>query len=215
MAPCGVADFWISIVPGRMRLCTVHVAYWLGPTVTMGIPVVLVRVLWRSSLRVGVLTVQAASTNSNPGFAVSVSVTVLVALLLVGFHWNVAVPSFVGDLRARAGHRRRRRLQPAVGPGAHRHRRRELPPLIGVVEAVALVDELGDGHGRLAELEGDLAQRRRELGEVLHEREVGLAERGGRVLVEARDRGQPARARRLGHRRPDAEREHVRALRLN
>ena len=39
----GVAFFSISIVPGMMRLRTVQLAYWLGPTLTSPTGVVSVR----------------------------------------------------------------------------------------------------------------------------------------------------------------------------
>jgi hypothetical protein len=51
----------------------------------MPVALPLERLCW--PVRVGVLVEQVASTNTNPGFDVSVSVTVLVAVLFDGFHW--------------------------------------------------------------------------------------------------------------------------------
>ena len=87
----------------------------------------------------------------------------------------------VGRLRARA-------RCPAAAPAAATCRcrgwvetdRGELPAGVGLVVPVALVDELRDRHRGLAELGGDLAQRLREVVEVLHERVVGLRERSRR-----------------------------------
>jgi hypothetical protein len=92
-APCGLAFFSISIVPGSARLSTVHVTIALKPM--------------SSRVKVGddngilarrrptLLTVHPdpSLTNSYPCCVVSESVTVLFALLSFGVHSNVAVPS--------------------------------------------------------------------------------------------------------------------------
>ena len=123
----------------------------------------------------GAFVEQEMSTNSYPGFRSSASVTVLVASALVGFHWKVAMPS-VSVVRDRG---------PVAGGG------NRLKPRVaaGIGDTVAVnrpesgrnwpspTEQLGDGHGRLAELDDDLAEPLGQVVEVLHERVVGPPER--------------------------------------